>query len=305
MFLGKKKTSDTSGRIRTPAAGSRGPVFSYHANRSVRTGTTARSVEEQQNALRRGPRFPWLRSLPKLGALLGALLILGICLQLGSDAKVVTVGPEDGQVFLRDQRLYKDAASAEFRTLLNGNKLTVDTAKIASNLKQRFPELKVVSVSLPIIGNQPVVYIQPAVPKLILVGQSGMFVLDSDGRSLMPANQVTGLDSLQIPVVNDQSGLTLESGRMALPSGTVAFITEVVEQLRAKNTKLISITLPQGTNELHVRPEGVGYFVKYNLHGNAREEVGTYLAAKAKLDREGKTPAEYIDVRVENRAYYK
>jgi hypothetical protein len=50
---------------------------------------------------------------------------------------------------------------------------------------------------------------------------------------------------------------------------------------------------------------GVGYFVKFNLHGNAREEAGAFLAVKEYLESSHKTPGEYVDVRVENRAYYK
>jgi hypothetical protein len=50
---------------------------------------------------------------------------------------------------------------------------------------------------------------------------------------------------------------------------------------------------------------GAGYFVKFNLHGDAREEAGSYLAVKDYLASNQKTPGEYVDVRVENRAYYK
>jgi hypothetical protein len=305
MFSKKKKTPTNTLRVRTSQPTPRGPVFSYHANRSVRIGGSTRTSEEHQQSLRRGPRFPWLKQVPTLAVLLMCLLLLVFCLQLNGHAKVVAVGGSDSQVFLREQKVYEEAARTLFQTFLNSNKLTVDATKVSADLKHQFPELKAVSVALPIVGNRPVVYIQPASPRLVLLGKDGMFVLDADGRALMPAAQVLGLDKLEIPVVNDQSDLSVEAGRIVLPRSTVAFIDEVVGQHKAKGLKITSMTLPPGTNELHVRPDGVGYIVKYNIHGNAREEAGAFLAVKARLEAEKKTPREYIDVRVENRAYYK
>lgn len=307
MFL-KKKTHNSIGRTRVMQPAVKGQVFSYHANRSVRTGSATRDAGEQQRQqetnVHRASRLPLLRRLPPLAAVLGLVLLLSMCLRLNNDVKVVIVGQKDSQVFLRDQRVYRDAASAVFGALTNRNKLTVNISKISADLKKQFPELRVVSVSLPAVGGRPIVYVQPAAPKVILVGE-GMYLLDADGRALMPANQVSRLSSLKVPVVNDQSDVSVETGKIALPKGVVSFITEVVGQYKAKNMGISSMVLPPGTNELHVKSDGVGYYVKYSLYGNAREEVGVYLAVKARLEAERKTPGEYVDVRVSNKAYYK
>jgi hypothetical protein len=302
----KKRTPTNAGRTRVTQPVQRGAVFSYANSRSERPNATGRSIaEQQQEALRRGPRYPWLKRLPAVVSLLMLAVVTLAVLQLGNNAKVVTVGTDKGQIFLRDHAVYEEAARKAFTPLLNSNKLTVDTGSIISDLQKQFPELAVVTVSLPIAGNRPVVYIQPAAPKLILVAQSGMYVLDSTGRALIAGNQVPQLDALQVPAVNDQSGLLIEVGKVALPRSTVAFIQEVVGQLRAKEIGIASLTLPAGTNELHVRVEGAGYYIKFNLHGRAREEVGAYLALKQYWDSQGKTAGEYVDVRVENKAYFR
>jgi hypothetical protein len=149
------------------------------------------------------------------------------------------------------------------------------------------------------------VYIQPAVPKLILVGKGGMYLLDANGRAMITGNQVSDLDSLHIPVVNDQSGLTIQLGKITLPQDTVSFIVQVAGQMKAKGITISSLELPAGSSELRMHINGAGYFVKFNLHGDAREEAGSYLAVKDYLASNQKTPGEYVDVRVENRAYYK
>jgi hypothetical protein len=305
MFF-KKRTPTNAGRTRVTQPLQRGPVFSYANSRSVRPGASSRSISErQQETLRRGPRFPWLKRAPATVSLLLLAVVAFAILQLSDNAKVVTAGTTKRQVFLRDHKVYEDAAQRLFSPLLNSNKLTVNAGGVAADLKKQFPELIAVSVSLPVLGDRPVVYIQPAKPKVILVAQSGMFVLDSNGRALISGNQVPRLDELGIPVVNDQSGLPITVGRAALPKGTVDFIEEVVGQLQASKITITSLAFPAGTNELHARIEGAGYYIKFNLHGQAREEVGAFIAVKKHLEVLKKSPAEYVDVRVENKAYYK
>jgi len=302
----KKRPTEPVGRSRAPQSTQRGPVFSYHANRSVRAGSAARQTEEQQEAASRPSKvFQWTKRLPTLASLLLIVIIAVLCLQLSNNPKVVTVGPSGSQVFLRNRKVYEDAARAAFTPVLNSNKLTVNTSKIVEDLQAQFPELKVVSVSLPFVGSRPVVYIQPATPKVLLVGKGGMFVLDASGRALISGNQVQDLDALHIPVVNDQSGLTIELGKVALPSSAVSFITEVAGQLNAKGLKVSNLTLPTGSTELQVHMAGVGYYVRFNLHGNAREEAGAYIATKQYLDSNHKSAGEYVDVRVENKVYIK
>lgn len=305
MFKKKPTPPVRQARTSQPSRRSNGPVFSYHANRAVRMGSTVRDMEEPvRQEMPRPKKFAiWLKRLPTLTGLLIILVLTAAMLQLSSNPKVKVVG--DSQVFLRDTKIYEEAAHKAFTPVFNSNKLTVNASRISADLQKQFPELKVVSVSLPVVGNQPVVYIQPAEPKVILVAKGGMYLLSSDGRAMITANQVADLGKLKIPVVNDQSGLSIEVGRIALPKDTVSFITEVVGQMKAKGVNVTSLDLPAGTNELHMKMDGVGYYVKFNLHGNAREEAGAYLAMKDYLESAHKTPGEYVDVRVENRAYYK
>lgn len=309
-----KKRSAPQGRIRptsSPQQTRREPVFSYYANRSVRTQNTARSGSKQQPAvdpLKRETDSKWRRRVYSFGVLAIILLLVGMSLRLNTTPKVVTVDlGTDKQLFLRDRKVYEAAAAQVFRrSIFNGNKLTVNTNGIIADMQRQFPELVAVSVSLPVTGSQPVMYIQPAQPRMVLsTKSSGMYLLDGSGRALMSAAQVPDLGKLGVPVVADESGITLKEGQLALPRDAVAFIAEVAGQLRAKNLEISGYTLPPGANELHVRVSGVPYFVKFNIHGNAREEAGTYLATKAKLEAEKKVPREYVDVRVENRVYFK
>lgn len=307
MFRKRSKIPERRSRVVQPVQKS-GPVFSYHANRSVRETSQARdaSLAQPDAVATRGRRtFSWLNRLPRMAALLLFIVVAAFCLQVSHDARVVPISTTKGEVFLRDAGVYTAAAQEAFTSVSNSNKITVNAERIAADMQRQFPELKAVSVSLPFIGNKPTVYIQPAVPKLILVTKDGMFVLDADGRALITGNQVLKLEELEIPVVTDESDVSIQVGSIALPRATVAFISEVVEQMRTKGVSASSLKLPIGTNELHVSLQGVGYYVKFNVHSSAREEAGVFLAVRDRLLAEKKTPREYIDVRVENKAYYR
>lgn len=309
LFKRRSKVPERRRNYTSQSSTSRGKaVFSYHASRSVRQGSMSREAQSEgpsSAASNRIKRLTWHGRIPAISLLLTIAVFLIFCLRLSSSPKVILVGTEKSQAFLRETAAYQAAATDAFASPLNRNKLTVDTDKITRDLKQRFPELGVISVTLPVLGTQPNIYMQPVAPKLVLVSKQGMFVLDNKGRALITGNQVHRLDEADIPIVGDESNVPIEVGQIALPATTVDFITEVNEQLKAKNLKVASLILPAGTSELHVRLQGIKYFVKFNLYGHAREEVGTYLAVKSRLDAERKIPAEYVDVRVENKAYYK
>jgi hypothetical protein len=243
-----------------------------------------------------------------------AAIILVVALALNGlfiarDPALVVHEMADGrQLLLRPRETYQEAARDVLASsLANTNKITVDTGKVAHELQEQFPELGHVSVVLPIIGRQPVIHIQTARPALLLAsGQAGgVFLLDESGRAIMDAAKVAATVKEKLPVVQDQSGLRVTIGGSALPSNNIDFITEVIGQLAAKKIRISSMVLPLGASELDIRIEGASYMIKFNLRGNAREETGAFLAVKQQLERESKVPSSYIDVRVDNKAYYR
>lgn len=315
MFFKKKNESDPR-RVRQPTVGGATPVFSYHAQ----------SARSEPTGVRRATKLFWTssadgkplprrdpRKLPRrvLGVSL-IILVVALALNslfLGREPVVVVHTQADGrQLLLRSQETYQKAAQQVLgSSFANSNKLTINTDKIAKEVQAQFPELGAVTVVLPFIGRQAAVHIQTSRPALLLSsGQAGgVFLVDESGRAMMDASKVPVSVKEQLPVVQDQSGMPVSVGDSVLPKDDVDFITEVIGQLAAKNIKVSAMTLPAGGSELDVFIEGASYFVKYNLRGDARVAVGSFLAVKQHLEREGKTPGSYIDVRVENKAYYR
>lgn len=315
MFFRNKKNRQTQ-RTRQPNLGGGSvsrPVFSYHANsaRTDRTGGRSKvgaawQASENSPAVRLKTNA-WPRRLPVILVVTVLAVLVGSNLLLSNDPEIIPLTDTDNrQVFLRSTEVYHEAArSIMAGSLVNTNKLTIDSSNITKTMQKEFPELEHVSVALPVVGRRAAIYIQPAKPALLLkMSDGGVYVVDMAGRALINASQASKAQKLKLMLVEDQSGLQTELGRTILPSDVVAFITEVVGQLKAKKINTTSIVLPRATNELDIRLEGSPYVVKFNLRGDAREEVGAYLAVRKHLQDRGEVPASHIDVRVDNKAYY-
>lgn len=316
MFFKKRTTNRL--RARQPLHGNglgTTPVFSYHA----------RSTRSEQAGARRTSKLLWVaqpakkpllprsapRNVPK--KFLGIVLaIIGVAVAVNSamlsrDPEIIALADSAARRSLlhTEETYYQAARSILGGSLANSTKLTVDTGQVAEAIKKQFPELEEVSVALPLTGHTPLVYIQPAQPALLLKSAGDILVISDSGRVLAVSPSLTRLTKLGLTVVEDQSGLALRPGADALPGSDIAFITEVVGQLKAKKVAITALTLPAGASGLDVRLKDEPYIVKFNLRGEARAEVGTYLAVRSYLKRTRQTPASYIDVRVDNKAYYR
>jgi hypothetical protein len=235
------------------------------------------------------------------------IICLGYLLTLTTDPKVVSfTTPRSSEGLLRPTAQYQAAAQQIMRdSILNRTKITIDVDGLEAALRQRFPELSTVAVTLPIIGRRPVVQLQATTPALILTAKDGTsFMIGASGRAIMPASAYKP-DGPALPIVRDESGLPIKVGSSALTSSDVNFITTILGQLKAKGITAESLTMPAVAAELRLKPAGGPYYVKFDLNGSARQQVGTFLALKQKLDTDHITPTEYIDVRVNEKAYYK
>lgn len=264
-----------------------------------------RSQFDNTGRLRPGQPAPrdtatlWTRIARRAG---GLALILAIVVSLVS---VLTLSPhakiEPASAANTAYQTTADQLLAS--SFWNHNKLTIDAGGIKRQLMTRFPNLADVSVTVPLLAHRPIIYVQPAKALMVVAANNGAFVVDQNGRALMPSANLPTAGKL--PQVVDQSGLPLSVGRQVLTSDDVNFIQTVLGELAAKHVEVSSMVLPVSSRELDVYVAGQPYLVKFNLASNdARQQAGTYLAAAAELQREHVTPAHYIDVRVDGRAYY-
>jgi cell division septal protein FtsQ len=251
----------------------------------------------------------WAQIARRAGVLLLVVAIIASLVNILSVSPSAKIEPltsgSANSAFLRGRAEYQAAADKLLAgSIWNRNKITINTGQISRQLVAQFPELSSASVTLPLLAHRPVVYVQPSQAALVIAANNGAYVIDQNGRALMPSSNLPTANKL--PQVVDQSGLQINTGRQVLTSDDVIFIQTVLAELAAKHVQVSSMVLPAASRELDVYIAGKPYFVKFNLaNDNARQQAGTYLATVAELGRQHTAPKRYIDVRVDGRAYYK
>ena len=302
-MLGRKKSRTRRRRLEVSAA-------------SEQTARQRRP-ESAENTGRMRPSQAPPRDLSSIGAKLGrriGVFILAAAIVI-SLFNVLSVSPrvkveplsrsKTSSALLRNSSEYQAAADKLLSSSLwNRNKITINTGQVSRQLIKQFPELSGASITLPLLAHRPILYVQPAEASLVVAAANGAFVVDQDGRALMPSSNLPTAHNL--PQVVDKSGLSVSIGHQVLTGDDVNFIQTVLAELKAKHIQVSSMVLPAESRELDVYIEKQPYFVKFNLAGgDARQQAGTYLATVAELKREHASAAHYIDVRVDGRAYYK
>lgn len=300
-MLGRKnKKQQNLPRQVQPQARPGAGVFSYHASRSV----DQRNIGRNEPIVARSAKKLDFRYLPTWLSVAVIVFSAMYALTLGTDARVSVVQP--GSSLTREPQVYQKAANALLAdSIWNYTKLTVNTETVANKLQQQFPEIQNIAVTVPLLGRRPVIDIQTAEPAFLLASSTGgAYYVDNDGRVMVKAGDIKKTLP-NIIIVRDQSGIELGPNKQVLPKQYVVYITTIINQLRAQNIPIDSFELPKVPYEVRLKVSGQPYYVRFNTELDGREQVGTYIAAKQKLEGDGKIPAEYIDVRVPERAYYK
>lgn len=302
-----RRQKDNSRQARVP--GSRGRnVFSYNSNLSIKKTEQKRGEDPRiKPTYARTPFWErvWVRNMPSLIALGAVTLSVLYCLGLSTNPKIVVSANSPQSIVLRDKEDYQLGAQKILSSnLLNHTKFTVNTGGFEKAFREEFPEVDDVSLALPIVSRRPIVTVSIAEPQMILTAGGKAWVLDKRGTVIMQASDLSKQVRDSLPVVQDQSGLEVSAGKTVLPTEDVTFIAEVIAQLKAKQIKPESITLPKAAHEVDIKPVGQPYTIKFSVDTSAREAAGAYLAVKQNLEASQTAPAQYIDVRVPGRAYY-
>lgn len=305
----KTKQPKTLARQRQSQQQSNKPAaFSYYSRRSEQLLSTGRQLARSETAEKTRQVSRYWRQRFGFGVLLAtSFACLVYVSTLTSQAKIIINDSAADQSVLQDVAVYESAATDILRqSLLNQNKITISTTGLTKQMKARFPELADVQVSLPLLNHRVQILLTPSRPVLILATTSGSYALDAGGVALVTGARLANLSTLQLPLVTDESNLAIDLRQQALPSDDVLFIATVLSQLKARDINVASASLPAGTSQFDVRLEGQPYLIKFNLASDSSEQqIGTLIAVYDRLKQQGVTPGQYIDVRVNGRAYYR
>jgi len=296
----KKQVEGTHSRRSIASPSAQKNFFSYHANRASESGVRSR----EETPLKQGSfTFKW-KHIPTLVAAAAIGVSFLYVLTLNNSVTIKTLGKKTP--LLREQKVYQDAANTILNdSIFNKTKLTISTDKFEDQMKEEFPELGVVSMTIPIMGRSPLVELVSDNPKLLITSQEGVFVLNQNGKAIARLKDVPGVSSLNLPTINDDTNIPIKVGKGVLSTKDVTFITSLIYQLNAKGITVSSIKLPKEAAEIRVEVVGQKYFVKFSLMSDPRIAAGQFIAIYNKLRSEQGVVKEYIDARVEEKIFYK
>jgi hypothetical protein len=275
--------------------------FSYYASKRNEPGIRQESTSRW---------FVWQKETMKLWGnvtiVIALILTLGAVMYGGtlSQEPKLAITPQANMQY-RDKQLYIDT----IKGLLNDDmfsrlKISFRKKHISDEIQHSFPETKSVAITIPIIGRRPLIDLVLYKPIAQLSVGTQSYIIDESGRAIVTvdaSHQKT--DLLQI---TDLSGLPVAIGSAYIPSEELNFIDLFNKQLHSKDISVTRIELPPVAKEVHFYVGDAGLLIKASMVGDARMEAGSAIALLKEIQA-GRVapPKEYLDVRVEDRVYYK
>ncbi len=198
---------------------------------------------------------------------------------------------------------YQAVAAKQLGSLKNRNKITLNEQGVINALQNKFPEIASASLELPIFSETPIIHLTVAKPSFFLSNNGQDYIIDSEGVATNIAKNLPQVKNLT--TLSDQSGFTARPGQQVLSAQSVSFINNLLVQTDRASVSVKSLVLPPQAEELDLRTTDQGYYVKFYLGGDPILQTGQFLAARHNFAQSGKQPAEYLDVRVPGKIFYK
>ena len=136
----------------------------------------------------------------------------------------------------------------------------------------------------------------------VVYWQSGDMKAYVDSTGVVFERNILGTSVI---AVEDQTGIRASVGNSVISGRFLQFIGKVVGHFKENNLTVNKMILPASTTrQVLVSLDGVGYSIKMTVDRPAAGQVEDAVRATRYLTNRGIT-AEYIDVRVSRRAFYK
>ncbi len=266
------------------------------SDRHVRS--SGRQVYGRAAPLRRPRRSTSIR--PKLNQLQQRLLLLaagvivvayGLSRMFAINVITVNSSGHAAEIKTETAKLLSDSWKQQ-------NLITINTADLASKLQQADPLLRSVDVRRRWF-HSVIVTTTLKQPSLGWSTGDQKYLLDRDGTAI----GVLSVGS-KLPVVVDGSNLPVTIGQQVTTARFTDFATGVVSALARAGIGVTGLSIKDTTYDLTVSTNK-GYALIFDTGRGVDEEIGDLKSVLALLVSQKKTPAQYIDLRIAGKAYYK
>jgi cell division septal protein FtsQ len=127
-----------------------------------------------------------------------------------------------------------------------------------------------------------------------------LYLLDNDGKVIGDSHG----EYTRLTVVSDSANLPVKVGDRVAPSSFVTFCSQLSALLEQSGIVVTNLQVPATTTEVYATA-AKGYTIKFDTTRPPAGEVQDLQSVLAELSALHKTPTQYIDLRIEHKAYYK
>lgn len=178
----------------------------------------------------------------------------------------------------------------------------IDTSELRKHIIASYPDIGAVSVDKSYLSSSIKVAAKERNYAFIWQSRGEQYLVDSSGFiSRKPSKK----EKKNLPVVIDTARIGVEAGQKVVGADFIAFLNEMTAILPEKGYKIKQIVIRSSTRSLEVALKNRSYKVLFNIKIPAKHQVDDLKLLLKKLKAQGTVPVEYIDLRIEGRAYWK
>lgn len=183
----------------------------------------------------------------------------------------------------------------------------VDSAELERTLQNRHPEVQSVVIDSNVFSGALNVRLQFRKPAFVLsTGENSLFI-DVKGV-IFTVNQYPGITISALPAVEDQGSGIAQTGEKIVTTTVAASIAKLYASLPGLydgGAVVSKVLLPRSSREVHVKMSTVPYLIKFTVERDIDSQLGELRSLNGYLRSSNLSPLEYIDVRIEGKAFYK
>lgn len=206
-----------------------------------------------------------------------------------------------GQQTLNEENIREQVQGIVDSSLLNQNMLLVSTDQINKQLKINNYQVAKAEVSR-IPFNTIKVTITEQKPSILWKSNGVLSILTEDGRAY--AGEPNDELKASLPTVVDATNLPAKAGEKVVAESFMKFVNTINTTLPTKGVKVTQYEVQETTTEIFVVTQD-GYRLRFDTTRPAQEQITDLETVLDSLKKQGKKPAEYIDLRINGKVFYK
>lgn len=242
-----------------------------------------------------------------VGVSVVVLLLIGVGMTVSSNP-YVKIEPVVYREAAQYQQIARVALGSDWR---NRSKVFLQHATLEAEIAKALPEARAITVSAPLLGrdaevrivtDKPLAWFDQTGSVSLIIGERGKLLVDEQH-----ASQKTKLTRNSLSSLRNDSGIVGEAGDQFLSPEEATALAVLLSQIAADGDALKpQLRLTTAPREIEVRePDRGGYVVRFLLNDTIAEQYGALRAVQKQLATTKAVPAEYIDVRLVDKVYYK